>query len=89
MKMNSLSFGKIDTDNFDELYYYLVHVSKTVKIKMLIVSPRYYAKILKHPLWYQVRLAKSLKTGFNIIELGTQRIKILVSSIMIGDFCVI
>lgn len=95
MIMNSLSFEIIDTENFEELYAYIDHIITTGHdLRELIVSPEYYKNILQHPLWYDIRLAKNAKDGFNYIGVrkmpnGNEVLKLTINSYMHGNFCII
>ena len=88
--MRSFSGGEFNTDIFDGVYYYIIHLlNNRFEVESLHVHPNFYSTILKGTLWYEVRRAKDVN-GFRYFEtLQGIIIPLIINSAMDGNFCII
>lgn len=88
--MKSISFGYLDKNSFDDVYKYMLHLKGyNIIPKKLIVSPKFYQSILKSEFWYEVRLSGKGGRGFQNFELGNVVVKLIIHSLMDGNWCIL
>jgi len=90
--MKSLSYGEFDSDNFLELISYLAFVNKKHKLNTILIHPNYYKCNMINQssgIWYEIRQCSKAENGFDMLEYGDLKLKVVISSLMDGKWCVI